>query len=287
MPVSATDLLKKLMAKAGITYDGDFSTDIPDEVATNLDNQLLTIAAATNNHPAVKKVYFAQAFNGLDAELNDLITEFGLTDDIKAEIEKAGGSTKRAVALTRKIKELAEKGSPVDKEAAAKHVATIKELNDKLAAEIKKQTELQTTYDNQLKKIKVDTKLAGMLSTHKTVYDELPAEAKEAAINALLTKALQDSDADFTFDEKGNLALIKKDGTNLFGDNHTLVTPQSFIDKTLSKILKVTTPGTPGSNINTPAPVPGGQNSPNPALQAALSESLEAYKAGAQQPVVI
>jgi hypothetical protein len=67
MPVKATDLLKKLMTKAGITYDGDLTVEIPDDIATSLDNQLLTIAAATNNHPDVKKVYFAQAYNGLDA----------------------------------------------------------------------------------------------------------------------------------------------------------------------------------------------------------------------------
>lgn len=274
MPVSANDLLKKLMVKAGITYDGDLAA-IPDDVANSVDNSLLTIAAATNNHPDVKKVYFAQAYNGLDAERDGLITEFQLPDDVKAEILKAGGSTKQIVALIRKIKEISEKVQPNDKEATKKLNDQIVELNNKLATEIKKQTDLKTEYDNQLKGIKIKTKLNGMLSAYKTVYDDLPTEAKEAAIEALLTKALQDSDADFTFDEKGNLSIVKKDGTNLFGENHTQVTPQTFVDKTLSKILKVT----PANNgkTNTPAKPVDGEQKSNPALKNALTESLEAY----------
>lgn len=287
MPVSALDLVKKLMAKAGVTFDGELTADVPDEVATALDNQLLTIAAATNNHPAVKKVYFAQALNGLDAELNDARTEFGLDDSVWAEIEKAGGSTKRAVALARKIKELSAK-APVDEGKAAQLNAQIIDLNSKLAAEIKKQGELKTEYDGKLKQIQIKQKLESMLSSHKTVYDELPAEAKNAAIEALINKSLQDSDADFTFDEKGNLSLVKKDGTNLFGDNHTLVTPQTFIDKTLSKILKVSGAATNGATIQTTpaASIPGQQNSSNAALKAALSESLTSYNEAAKSVAV-
>jgi hypothetical protein len=289
MPVSAIDLVKKLMTKAGVTFDGELTGDIPDEVATALDNGLLTIAAATNNHPAIKKVYFAQAYNGLDAELNDLITEFGISDEVKAEIEKAGGSTKRAVALARKIKELSEKAEPADKTKTVQLQAEINSLNQKLAAEIAKQTEIKSQYDKQIKDIQVKTKLGAMLGSYKTVYDDLPAEAKEAAINSLISTSLQGSDAEFTFDEKGQLAIIKKDGTNLFGENHTLITPQAFIDKTLSKILKVSTPAQNGGNIsNLPAaPVNGAQNGKNPALEAAIAESMQQYEAATKQAVAI
>lgn len=285
MPVSAADLLKKLFAKAGIQYDGDLASDIPDDVAASLDNGLLTMDAAINNHPKIKYAYFAKAYNGLDAELNEARAEFGISDEVWQEIEKAGGSTKRAVALARKVKELSEKGQPADKEAITKYTAQITDLNNKLAAEIAKQTELKTTYDKQLKDIQVKTKLTGLLGNYKTVFDDLDPSAKEAGINAIITKALQDSDADFTFDDKGNLALIKKDGSNLFGDNHTLITPQSFIDKSMSKILKVTN-GANGANgnINTPASVvPGnGQNTTNPALKAAIAESAAAFESASK-----
>lgn len=283
-----TELVKKLIAKAGITYEGEITDELPDDISTALDNGLLTLAAATNNHPLVKKVYFAQAYNGLDAELNDLINEYGLTDETKAEIERAGGSTKRATALIRKVKELGEKAATTPD--AAKTTALnqqITDLNKKLAEEISKQTNLESKYNNDLKQIKVQTKLSGLLSNYKTVYDDLPIEAKEAAVNSLLSKSLQDSDADFTFDEKGNLSLIKKDGTNLFGDNHTLVTPQSFIDKTLSKILKVTEPPKPGNSFTPPAAVNGSQNQTNTALSAAIGESMQQYEAASKSAIAV
>ena len=291
MPVSATDLLKKLMAKAGVTYDGDFTTDIPDDVATSLDNQLLTIAAATNNHPLVRNFYTAQVYNGVDAELNRIMAEMNLPEDVKQEILQAGisqdrpngSTTKRIAALTKKIKDLNNTAAPVDKEAVKKFNDTIAELNGKLSAEIKKQEDLKTGFEKQVKQIEVKTKLGGILSGYKTIYDDIP-EAKEPAIQALLNKALQDSDADFAFDDKGNLSLLKKDGSNLFGDNHTLITPQSFIDKTLSKILKVTGATPP----NTPAqPVPGSQPTQNTVLDAALDEALASYATGSKQAVVI
>lgn len=275
--MKVAEFVKKMLTKAGVTHEGEITDEIPDEVATAADNALLTIAAATNNHPDVKKVYFAQAYNGLDAEIKGLITEYGIPEDVRAEIEAAGGSTKKAVALVRKIKELNDKAAPADKDAAKKLNEQITELNGKLAAEIKKQTDLKTDFDNQLKGIKIQTKLSGMLGAYKTVYDDLPPAAKEAAINALINQGLLDSDASFTFDEKGALALQKKDGANLFGDNHTQVTPQAFIDKTLSKILKVT-PANSGNNSPAPALSGNGQDKTNPALTAKLQESLASYQ---------
>lgn len=287
--MKTAEFVKKILAKAGVTHTADIGDELPDDIATQADNALLTIAAATNNHPDVKKVYFAQAYNGLDAEIKGLITEFGLSDEVKAEIEAAGGSTKKAVTLARKIKELSEKSQPADKDASKKLNDQITELNKKLAQEIEKQTALKTDYENQLKGIKIQTKLSGMLGAYKTVYDDLPPVAKEAAINALVTQALSESDANFTFDEKGNLVLQKKDGSNLFGDNHTQVTPQAFLDKTVSKILKVSTPANPG-NTTPSGPVlnsSGQQQQGNPVLSQKLKESLESYEASTKNGVAV
>jgi len=188
--------------------------------------------------------------------------------------------------LVRQIKAAGEKVT-ADPNKTAALTQQIVDLNKKLAEEISKQTTLESKYNNDLKQIKVQTKLNGLLSNYKTVYDDLPIEAKEAAISALLTKSLQDSDADFAFDEKGSLSLIKKDGTNLFGDNHTLVTPQSFIDKTLSKILKVTEPPKAGNSFTPAAPVNGSQNQPNTALSAALGESMQQYETASKSAIAV
>lgn len=284
MPVSATDLLKKLLSKAGVSYDGDLTTEIPDEVATSLDNSLLTIDAALNNHPKVKKKYFAEAYNGLDAELESLVSEFGLDDTIKSELKSEPSSTKRAVALVKKIKELESQKQGADSGKTNTLQAQINELHTKLADQVKRENELKSAYDKQIKGIHIQSKLDNLLGGYKTIYDELPSEAKQAAVNALLNKALQDSDAEFTFDEKGGLSLVKKDGTNIFGDNHTQLTPQSFIDKTFSasKILKVSEPSASNGNIqNTPAASNGARSSANPALSAALRDSQANYERGA------
>jgi hypothetical protein len=285
MPVSAIDLVKKLMAKAGVTHAGDLTSDIPDEVATALDNQLLTIAAAINNHPEVKKVYFAQAYNGLDAENGKLMDEFGFTDEIKAEIERAGGSTKKSIAIAKKIKELSDKTVPADAGKAKEMQNQIAELHTKLKAESDKQLQLQKDYEAKVRRIEVRTKIDKELSKYKTILDDQDPTVKEASINALLEKALKENDADFDFDQKGNLSLIKKDGNNIFGDNHTLVTPTSFIDKALSKILKVSPPAqtTPPA-----ASVPGGQQNPqNTALNSAIDQALQSYEMGAKNVVTI
>lgn len=283
--MTATDLVKKLLTKAGITHEGDLA-EVPDEIATSLDNNLLTIAAATNNHPQVKKVYFAQAYNGLDAEIENLATEFGLDDTALTELKGEQSSTKRAVALARKIKEIESKKATADTGKADTLKNQVADLHAKLKEEQDKQKELKTTYEKQIKGIHIQSKLNSMLSGYKTMFDDMDADAKNAAINALISKNLQDSDAEFTFDEKGSLSLIKKDGTNLFGDNHTQLTPQSFIDKSLSKILKVseTSPATNG-NIQTTR-VPAAQNSTvNPTLAASIAESKRNYEQSNKQVV--
>lgn len=278
MPVSASDLVKKLLAKAGVTYDGDLSAEIPDDIATSLDNNLLTIAAATNNHPQVKKVYFAQAYNGLDAEIESGAKEFELDEAAITELKAEQSSTKRAILLARKIKELESKKLGADAGKATTLQSEITNLHALLKQEQDKQKELKTTYEKQIKGIHIQSKLDNLLASYKTVYDELPVDAKQAAVNSLISKALQDSDAEWTFDEKGSLSLIKKDGTNLFGDNHTQLTPQSFIDKSLSKILKVSEPASNGNNIQPPKVVPGAQNTTNTALSHAVAESKKNYE---------
>lgn len=281
--MKVSDLLKKLIAKAGIEFTGEITDELPDETATALDNSLLTIKAATNNHPEVRKVYVAQALNGADARIEQLMSEFGFDEETMAAIKAEETTFKRIDSFAKKIKELGDKkAQATDPGKVTSLQQQINDLHAKVKAEQDAAAALKTTYEGQIKGIHIQSKLSSILGGYKTVYDELPADAKEAAINALLQKNLQDSAAEFTFDENGNLAIVKKDGTNLFGDNHTQLTPTAFIDKSLSKILKVTTPANPGNPIK---PTNGNHNpaqpeqQPNTALNSLLSESLQQYEA--------
>lgn len=283
--MQTSQLVTNLLKKAGIAFDGEVNGELPDDIATQLDNSLLTIKAATNNHPDVKKVYFAQAYNGLDAELKAILEELPFDEVVKSELAAEPSSTKRTVALIKKLKDLQiKKDDTGDIGKAAKLQEQINELHAKIKAEQDAKKELQSTYEKQIKDIHIKSKLSGMLSQYKTVYDELPSEAKQAAIDALLNKALQDSDAEFTFDEKGSLALMKKDGTNVFGDNHTQLTPQSFIDKSLSKILQVTNTNSGGNNTKPGATTVQDTNK-NATLSAAIAEASKNYEAASKASI--
>lgn len=280
-----SDILAGLLKKAGITFEGEVNGELPDDIATQLDNSLLTVEAAKSNHPEVVRKYKAEFYNGLDAEMESLFNEFAIDEATRSELKSEKSSTKRMVLLTRKIKELsAKKEDAPDAGKAAKLQQEINDLHAKLKAEQDNVGKIKGEYDNKLKQIQIQTKLSGILSKYKTMFDDLEPDAKDAAINALLTKSLQDSEAEFTFDEKGSLSLIRKDGTNLFGDNHTPLTPQSFIDKSLSKILKVTDTSKPGgSNTNSGAPsVP---NTTNPTLNNAIAESLKTYETASKSAI--
>lgn len=273
------ELIQKLLQKAQIQFDGEITDEIPDDVATQLDNSLLTLQAATNNHPAVKKVYFAQAYNGLDAELDGLADEFGFDDSIKSQLKSEQSSTKRAVALARKIKELSEKQDKTpDAGKAAALQNQILELSNKLRAEQEAKNQIRAEYEKKIQGIRIDSSLKSILGEYKTVYDDLGSDVKETALRSLLEKALQDSDAEFTLDEKGQVSLIKKDGTNLFGDNHVVMTPKSFLDKTMSKILKVSEPAPTPSNNQKPGGPVIPQNPVNSDLAAKIAESRKAYE---------
>lgn len=285
--MKTSDFVASLLKKAEIQFDGEVNGELPDEIATQLDNSLLTIKAATNNHPAVKKKYTAEVLNGIDAQIERMMDEYQFDDDAKSELKTEQSTSKRIDAFVKRIKALsAKKDDTVDTGKASKLQQEISDLHEKLRAEQEKAKQEKQNFENQVKQIHIQSKVGALLSGYKTVFDDLETDAKNAAINSLLSKSLQDSDADWTFDEKGSLSLIKKDGTNLFGDNHTVITPQSFIDRTLSKILKVTNTQPGGGNVNPGAGgTPPVQTNVNGNLKNALGESLQNWETASKSAI--
>lgn len=303
MPQTLGEFLNKLAIKAGIKADdaelvgvlsapGLQQMPIPDALASQFDNSLLTIAAATNNHPDVKKVYFAQAYNGLDAELEQTMTDLGFDEAVKLGIKAEKSSTKRAAMVAIKAKEIAEAGAKatgVDAGKLQTLQADIARLNGLLVEKDNTLKAKQTEFDGKILDIRKRGDLKKLIEKYKTVYDDLPIEAKEAAIDALINKNLQDSGATFGYDDKGTFNIFRSEGGPLFGDNHTVVTPDAFIDRSLSKILKQTDPQhqqgpVQFGNTRQQGQQQQQQSAPvNNALSAKLSESLAAYEAGGGQ----
>jgi hypothetical protein len=252
MPKTVADFLKELAIKAGVKIEDESikpllaapelaNINIPDELITGIDNGLLSLDAAKNNHSAIKGHYFSQAYDGLDKEIARFIDDHKLPDDIKNEILAEKSSTKKAVLLAAKIKSLEEQKANSGKGEKDTLQQQINDLNAQLRAEKDKEAGIRSEYEGKLKDVKMGYTLGSLLGGYKTIYDELDGEVKDITLKAIINKSLNADAAEFTVDDAGQLVLRKKDGSNFFGEDNRLLTPKSYLDKIMSrdKILKV------------------------------------------------
>lgn len=310
MPKSIGDFINELAQKAGIPKDNEHLTaflssdadlfnkiKVPDELVSSLDNSLLSLEVAKNNHPAIKNHYFASALNGVDSELNAIMDELQVPDPVKVVVLNEKSTPKRAALLIKKVKELeSAKKNTDDKGEKASLQQQINELNDKLRQEKDGIQRIKDEYEGKIANMRLNSRLETMLSNYKTVFDDLPAEARNNALHSLLQKTLQDKNAVLKIDENGQLVLTRTDGANVFGDDNRQWNPQTLIENTLSqnKLLKVTDPKPAnGQGNNNPVIVNGGNpagDNPSPKKDTALSALVKASMAdqeAASQRVVM
>lgn len=294
MPKKASDFLKEQLIKAGVKIDDESNKaikdalalpelgniNLPDEVTTAIDNGLLSIDAAKNNHPAIKGHYTSQALDGVDKEVLKLIEDYQLPDEIKQEILAERSSYKRVSILTAKLKSLEEKKATSGKGEKDQLQAQINTLHDQLRTEKESINKVKTDYEQKLRDKDMSYALNGLLGQYKTIYDELNPGIKDKTLKAIIDESLGTDQAQFTIGDAGQLILQKKDGTNYFGDNHQVLTPKTYLDKVLSreKILKVNDPNPGAKNLPktglTPLPNAVQGKNANHALQNLVSETL-------------
>lgn len=228
-----------------------------------LDENLLSIDAATDNHPTISAHYKAQSLNPFDKKMQALIDELELDEESKTLLTGTRSSYKRFETLSDKIKELmaakSTAANSTDKNALQKQI-------DDLQLKLKTATESLTGKDaefaTKLSEAKVEFALRESLGSRKTIFDNLSADIRHSSLISVVNKALQDKDAQLSYDDKGNLQLLKKDGTKLYGANHTLITLDELIDSSLAqnKLLVVAEPAKTAQQQNQQQPVvvPGG-----------------------------
>lgn len=264
MPKPIAEVLKSLLLKAGGKEDDEQAINelsapdfarltISDDLLAKIDNGLLSIEQAKNNHPDIKKHYFAAAYNGLDSELNGTMEELQLPPEVRNVILNERSSTKRAVLLAKQVKQLeSQKKNTDDKGEKTTLQNEINDLRNKLRIEQEGVDKIKADYEGKIQNIYTQSKLNEILSAYKTVWDELPPDVRNTGLQSLINKTLQDKNAELKLDENGQLKLIRKDGANVFGDDNRQWNPQTLIDHTLSqnKILKVTDPKPPASAAN-------------------------------------
>jgi hypothetical protein len=250
MSANFGQLISHLAKKAGLPEDDAqlinllsnaelTRVQVPQEFYAAIDNKLLNVDDAKNNHPLIKAHYFAQAYNGLDSEMSRLKDDFQIDDDTWTELSNERSSTKRVVAMVKKIKELEalKHGGTKDKTILQKQ---IDDLTTELV-EAKKQ--VQREKDNAVtavKGLKIENAFTGMFSGLSTIYDELDPQVKNMTIRNIIQQALRQKDYDFILTDSELLDLQKKDGSKPYTENHQLVTAKDFIEATLAnaKILK-------------------------------------------------
>jgi hypothetical protein len=246
MPKSAKDFLTVLLTKAGVKIEDEAiqtalgnaelaNIQIPDALITPIDNGLLSIQAAKNNHPEIKSHYKAELYDGLDKELSRIMDDHKIPDDIKAELIAEKSSTKRVALLTQKVRELEEKKASSGKGEKDVLQQEITKLNNELRDIKAKEQGIHEDYKKQLLDVKMGHSLGQLLGSYKTKFDELPASVKDSTLKAIINNSLAADGAEFSVDEAGQLQLRKKGGDNFFGDDHNIMTPKTYLDKILAR----------------------------------------------------
>ncbi|MBK7882499.1 MAG: hypothetical protein IPJ81_00655 [Chitinophagaceae bacterium] len=248
-------LINHLATKAGIPFDDQHLKDIlsnaeltkvtlHSDLVKALDENLLSVDAAGDNHPTIGAKYKSQALNAFDKVMARVIDELGLDEATKTELIGERNSYKRFETIAAKIKDLKnEKSNAGSKEEKTVLQKQIDELVEALRIAKSEKDNEKTKYEELRTKDQIDFKLRAALSGVKTIFDQLDPEVRYTSLITVINKELQNYEAELKYDEKGNLQPSKKDGSKLLGSNHTPITLQSLIDTSLTnnKLLAVST----------------------------------------------
>jgi len=247
MAKKISELIRELSIKAGIKQDDtelvaflandQLNATVPDTVFNGLNQSLLSVDAAVNNHSHIKSHYFKAAYDGLDKTVRETMDELELPDDVKNEVLRESSSTRRAALLAKKVREIERAGKK--NEATPAELQQLRDSVNALnleAAKLKEhEQKLVERHKKEIKEIHKSGKLSTLVSKFQTIFDGANPDVKMAGINAAINTELAANGALMDLDETEKWMLTKKDGTNFFNENHVLVTPEQFIESALSK----------------------------------------------------
>lgn len=263
MAKNLIDFLKGLATKAGVKIDTPEieaflktenldKIEVPDTFVNPVGSSLISMAEAKNNHTEIQNHYKSQIFDGLDAQLKDLMTELELDVDSINAVNAERSSFKKPGVLAKQIKALEQKkatASAPDKKALSDQ---IDQLNAQLRSEKERVTGIEKDFAGKEKQMKIKYVWDNLLSAYKTTLDTLDPSAKATTLSTLINQRLQDKNAKVDFDGNGSFVLLKNDGTNFFSADNVQMNPKQFVEQLLADTkLLVTTPAassTPQNN---------------------------------------
>lgn len=256
------DFFTKMASKCGISStdanlisllsSSELATkNMPDDLANKLDQGLMTVEAASANPKVIAEIK-AKTLNGVDSEIERIISELAIDDAVASTIKAEQSSFKRIGLLTNAIKEIEGKkssGKGADKEA---YEQQIRDLNAQImqikAGTAKEIDNLKTQHQNSIDEILVKSLLS---SKQYSLPDELDSELKTSIAYQALTKELSAKGVKIS-SVNGKQVLQKLDGTPYFDESHVEVALPDFVDKVLStnKLLKVSDPAAAPSGVH-------------------------------------
>lgn len=291
------DVLKRQFAKLGIEITDELKplteldAVVTDDVANKIDTGLLTIEAAKTN-PEVTKAVKAASLNGIDARLDQIIKETGVTVDEAYANEK--NTFEKVAMLSKALYEHGrKKGESNSKEGLSETVKKereqwqlkeaqlqneLKSLKDTLT---NKETEFKSTRETDLTSMELFKKLFGK---DYVFPKDMDSDLKVTTALSALKKDLETQGLVVKRNEAGVLVITDKEGQPAYTKNHELISDvDSFIDGVLTrnKLLNVNDPNAQQQNSSSGSAgagggqLNGGANNQNNAIVNELSAQVK------------
>ena len=257
--------LKNILSNAEVSR-----ISVPDDMADAIENNLYSLEAAKTN-PDIKRHFTALAYNGLDAELNRLMDESGLDDTIKTELLAEKSSTKRAVALAKKIRSLEEQklnAAGAEKmELQAKITALEAEANSALEG-------LKSSHDKEITNLLVKHTLSG----YKYAMGEIPKQKKIETVYNLLKENLE-TDGLQLVKNGGDVKLVRADNTDYYDNSNNKIDFKTYVDRFLgqNKLLQATVPDTGKTSVSQNAIMRGNNFTANNKALSEIDSQLKVF----------
>lgn len=282
-------LIKDLFEKAGVKITekeaDEFlklgtiqDVEIPDALATQVNTGLMNLTAAENNPNIRAKLIGigrSEAFDGVDSEINNTMTELGLTDDVKAKILAEKSTTKRAALLAKEVKAASDKGGANTKEMTEQINALNKKISDSQNEFTEKLKQKDSEFAEKFLSQSINFDLASGFSY--IFPDETPMETKLAAAMASVSRRLAADGVKVITDEAGNKKIVKKDGTDYYDSNNKKVEYRDYLTAALTQdnLLVASKDSNPGAGKNQPPKIiPGEEGKGDQSFLAAADADL-------------
>lgn len=295
MPVKIGTVLNKLAARLGVdATTPEFiellsaNVDVPDSIASAFETARVLTPDSAKNDPELKKMFFAQALNGVDSRISALLDEYQVPEDLRAEISGAGSTFDKVPLLGKAIKALEAQKVGATAGEKANLQQQINALQAEKANEIAKINEQHTAeigqYVERLQSMAVRGKISGK-KLDTTKFD--PETMQDIAFN-MLNKALTQKGAKIVNQNDTFVLKRAEDETLDYYENNQAVTLDSFIDQVLAnnKLLAVTDPApAPGNNpgqrqqSQPMTPTAGGQPQPSNGFLSRIEQAKADFAA--------